>query len=144
MLAVETGADQNCQYNETILTPRALGMAAESGGCLDIPQQTRILLPMCKRKAGIRAREKDGNKAYFIFLLRGKRTVPYKSRWRQPRKYLCSQARLRLTAEDTVTGGTWERSPSPAQHVNSIFIFLPALCFSQYLPRCRPHMYIHY
>lgn len=49
--------------------------------------------------------KKKGNKAYLIFLLREEQRMPYKSWLWQPCKYLCSQARLRLTAEDTVT---WE------------------------------------
>lgn len=81
--------------------------------CSDIPEKTRLSLPLCKKES--RAKKKE-SKAFFMCLLREERRTSYKSLWWQPCKYLCSQARLRLTAQDVVAGELGvEPSPSSAR-----------------------------
>lgn len=75
-------------------------------------------------KGSLALQKKGRNTGYFIFLLREEQGTSYKFWSWQPCKYLCSHARLRLTAKDIVTGELG-MEPYPAQHVNSIFIFLP-------------------
>lgn len=81
--------------------------------CSDIPEETRLSLPLCKKESRATNR---GSKAFFMCLLREERRMSYKSWWWQPCKYLCSQARLRLTAQDVVAGELGvEPSPSSAR-----------------------------
>lgn len=103
MLDIETGKDENCQYNETIFTPRALSIHYRDDSAAQTSQRKQEFHCHCA-KGNLPLQQKGGIKTYFIFLLREEHRMSYKSQSWQPCKYLCSQARLRLTAEDIATG----------------------------------------
>lgn len=123
MLVIETGKDQNCQYNETIFTPRALGLQCRENRAVRASQSKQEFYCHCA-KGSLPLPNNRGSKAYYLFPLRKVQKMSYKSWLWQWCKYLYSQARLRVTAEDIWTGEL-RMEPFPAQHVNSIFIFLP-------------------
>ena len=143
MLVIETGKDRNSQYNETIFTEHVLSIQPREN-CRH-PRANRIFIVAVQKRKFTSAKEKQWIKRALYFSYgkehRKSKEVPYKSRFWQPCKYLCSQVRKRLTAEDIVTGELG-MCLYLAQHMKLIYMFHP--CSASPGVICTtPHMYIH-
>lgn len=58
MLVIETGKDENCQYNETIFTPRALGIQYRENSVAQTSQSKQGFHCNCAERKLTSAKEK--------------------------------------------------------------------------------------